>query len=211
VPDENGGGQMAALTADLYKWKQRARDLKAENERLQAQVTQVTQERDQAYEDNNVLVDELEDVEGQLNADPDGLRAKIEELEGDLWGTKTRSTFDKLAKKAGVREDALDDLWKLLGVQRDPENELTEDALGKRVAEAVKARAFLLQSAPEAGSGAAGAATSRQAGPGAIAPRAPGPGAGRGAPDRASAASTAEEATASRFAATGRTDPFRIA
>jgi hypothetical protein len=202
----------AGLLADVVKWKAKAREYKVKAEAAESAVAAKDQRIKSLEGENATLAKGVEDAEAKAKHDPDGLRAEAERLRGELWNRDARSKFDKVAKDAKVRDDALDDLWSLVGLKRDPENELTDDAIKERVAEAVKARSYLVQSDPETGSGAAGAAQGRPgSGAGAIAPKPPGPGVGRGAPERASVGASVEGIIASKFADSGRSDPFRIA
>jgi hypothetical protein len=176
------GNNSQQLLADMLKWKQRYRETKAEVEKLTGQIKERDEKLAAMEADLDTFAQGFEELESQLQTDPDGLRARIGELEGELWTRDTRSTFDRLAKDAKVRDEARDDLWSVLGLSPDGETEITEEVIRERMGEAVKARAYMLQSEPETGNGAAGAAQGRSV-PGGLQSKPPGPGVGRGAPE----------------------------
>ena len=201
----------SALLADIYKWKNRAREVKAqldaltkERDALSAGITKITRERDDALEAAKVA------TQGQT---PDDKDRTIAGLKRDIWTRDTRSKFDKAARGANVRDDALDDLWSLLGIDPEKDTGIDDEALTGRLAEAVKARPYLLQPAPEMGGGAAVAAKGSITGTAntpAVPARPPGPGLGRGAPEGAPIPDT-RAALLAKHGIDGTANPFRIA
>src|SRR5690349_15152512 len=60
-------------------------------------------------------VDENDELKVKA-AEADTLKTKLDELGGKVRAGSFRAAFDRAAKAAGVREDALDDAWDLAKV-----------------------------------------------------------------------------------------------
>lgn len=204
MADENGN---TALLADVLKWKHRARELKSQNDTLSRRIETLEAESGKATKTLEAKVAELEQSLAKATAAPSEQAQRIKELEKELWTRDTRAKFEKVAKDAKVRDEALGDLWSLLGIDPEADAEITDESLSERVGEAVKARSYLLQSDPATGNGAA----VPQQGQLKPAPREPGPGLSRGAPERSTPDDPRAAAIARVQQATGQTNPFRVA
>lgn len=182
MPDENAAvSNNSSLQNDLYKWKQRARELKAQLETLTRERDELKATVAKQEEDLDVFAQGFEELENQVKATPDERAARIKELEKELWTRDTRAKFEKLANENKVRPEARDDLWELLKFDPEKDAELDDAGFTERVAAAVKAReSYLVQSDPATGNGAAAPQQGQPAKP---APREPGPGLSRGAPE----------------------------
>lgn len=77
---------------------------------LQHQLEVANRERDEFRDALEVVGDERDELSQQIAA-PDAQANRIKELEGQIRTGKHRDTFAALAKKTGVREEALADLF----------------------------------------------------------------------------------------------------
>lgn len=101
--------------------------LKAENERLKADLEATQQALEEslgAGEELQARIKELEPLENQLT-----------EAQGKLRGTMHRSHFDKEAAKLGIPEDLADDIWE--GVQRGGYKTDSDDVKADAIREAL--------------------------------------------------------------------------
>jgi hypothetical protein len=196
------------LLADVLKWKQRYREAKAQVETLTKANAELQAQKEEAEANFDALNALTDEYEAKINATPDEMAAKVKELEKELWTRDTRAKFEKVAKDAKVRDEALGDLWSLLGVDPEKDAEIDDAAIAERVGEAVKARSYLLQSDPATGNGAAVPQQGQTAKPEA---KPPGPGLSRGAPERGAVNDPRAAAIARVQQATGQANPFRVA
>jgi hypothetical protein len=88
--------------------------LKADNDRLNAQVAKLTSERDKAHGSHEASVKELAELKKQVG-DPEAHKARVAELEQKLRTVTHKAEFARLAKAANAHDDAIDDLFTLSG------------------------------------------------------------------------------------------------
>jgi hypothetical protein len=120
----------------------------------------------------------------KAEAAPSDLQAKVDELTGKLRGVNHRAAFDKLAKAANVRPEAVQDLYDLTKYAPDAD-EVDEAKITTLIGEAVQSRPYLLgeEKAPDGASTQPGAATN---GAVRLGNQAPPPGSALGTQDTAS-------------------------
>lgn len=174
---------------------------------LETRLAALTKEHETLAAALKTAAAERDDLKTKLEADPDGLRAKVLELEGQI---RTRAHRDAFGAAAGkfkgpngetVVPSAVDALWTLSGYK--PEGDQADEAkLLKAIGDAVASNPFCLQ-APD------GAKDKGTAPP--PAPRPPGPGLSRGAPETTTPPRDAKGQAEAAFAAIGRSNPYRIA
>lgn len=87
--------------------------VRAELERLTKENRELAAERDE-YRDAYRQLDEEHTELKAATVAPDAKDARIKELEGLIRTGKHRDTFAQLAKKAGIKEEALSDLFDLI-------------------------------------------------------------------------------------------------
>ena len=121
---------VARLGAQRRKWKEVAKKLTTERETEKAKVTELEKK-----------IAELEKSGGA---------AKIAELEAKLKETAHRTKFDELAKEAGVKAKALQDLWEKSGYK--PEGEAPDETKIKAAIESQRTeRDYLFEPAGDNG------------------------------------------------------------
>lgn len=146
------------------KARQHALEAKQHKEALAAAL-----EENKALKAANAKLQGDLDAAAKTSATPDEKDATIAKLQGEITAGKHRAVFAKAAKAAGVREDAIDDLYIALG--HKAEGEPDEKTIGELIAGAKTAKGWAWPSeAPK---------------PGETPPPAPKPvpGGGRGAPN----------------------------
>jgi hypothetical protein len=150
---------VARLATQRSKFRAVAKNLTTERDQLQAEVTKLKAE--------------------VLEAAKTGGAARIAELEGKLRDQSHRGKFNELAKAAGVKPNALDDLWERSGYKA--EGDLPDEAkIAAAIAKQKTDRDYLFNPATEAAEGLEG-----QEGPDTPPEPKPGPGRGQGGTKRA--------------------------
>lgn len=128
--------ESAARRVKLREYKQQ---LQAEREKyaaLEAQLEQITQERDE-------FAEAFQAADEQLNIQPDELRAEVERLQGELRTRDHRAVFEKVAAEARVRPDAIDDLYRISGYTPDSDTP-DPNHIKSIIEDQVSRRAYLL-------------------------------------------------------------------
>jgi hypothetical protein len=158
---------VARLATQRSKFRAAAKNLTTERDQLRAQVVKLEA--------------------AVLEAGKTGGAARIAELEGQLRDQSHRGKFDELARAAGVKPNALNDLWEKSGYKA--EGDLPDEAkITAAIAKQKTDRDYLFNPAGEAAEGLEG-----QEGPDTPPEPKPGPGRGQGGTQRA---------TGGQFAAT---------
>jgi chromosome segregation ATPase len=207
--------QIERLTADNLDLKNeakqrrlKAKDLQQQNEKLQQQIVELSEGYEALEKSSQAEVAELQQ---RSEAQPHELQAEVDRLKGELRTRDHKAAFAKKAKAENVREDAVDDLWKVSGYE--PEGDPDETRITEAIQGAVKVRPWLV-----AQQQAATSTTEKVNENGARVPTAtplttgarPGPGAGRGVPDTDRPQTLTSRIDAD-FAKTKRSNPGRIA
>jgi hypothetical protein len=141
--------------------------LKADNERLTGLVSTLTSERDKHKADLAAAK--------AAGADHESHKKRADELEVKYRGLLHRQEFAKVAKAAGAREEALDDLYTLSGYSPE-KDEVDPKAFDAIVTELKASKAYAFEAPAAEGTTRTSAAATN----GAPATK-PVPGAGRGA------------------------------
>lgn len=89
--------------------------------------------------DRKALRDEVATLKG--SGDASKLKSELDAAKAELRTTKHRRVFDEAAKKAKVKEGALDDLWNASGYKADAD-EPDAKAIEASIGELRKAKAF---------------------------------------------------------------------
>lgn len=197
-----------AISQDAYdRAVRQAIQRKQRIHELEAQLAKLTKDSETAAAALKTATAERDDFKAKLDADPDGLRAKVLQLEGQIRARTHRDAFQAAAGKfkgpngETVVPTAVDALWTLSGYK--PEGDQADEAvLLKTIGDAVASHPFCLQ-APE------GAKDKGPAPP--TAPKPPGPGLSRGVPETTPPPRDAKALAEAAFTAIGRTNPNRIA
>jgi hypothetical protein len=171
--------------------KDQVRQLRAENENLKADLQAIIAERDEFADALVSLGDSHEQLESQLNAAPDELQARINELEKEILTRDRTQEFNKLAKEKGIKDEHFEDAIKLLGWKPDGDDH-DPAKLGESI-DGLVGRFPLFKgeatpAVPAAGASQGGAQQTPR-----VAPRPPGPGAFRGGLPTVSARDTDAE------------------
>jgi len=161
------------LLSESIRRKERVRELLAKLAAAEETITGLTTERDEYAEALDAIATERDDLQTQLNTQPDELRAKVEELTGQIRGQKHHEKFKALAT-GKVNPEAIDTAWGLLGWTPDAD-EVDEPRMTAAIDDLVGRHAVLKIPANPNGEGGNGVAKTQQQ------PRAAGPGTGRGA------------------------------
>ncbi len=114
--------------------------LKADNDRLNAQVAKLTSERDKAHSSHEASTKELADFK-KLVGDPEAHKARVTELEQKLRTVTHKGEFRKLAEDAGAKREAIDDLFQLSGYN-PTKDEIDPKALNDLLGELKKSKAY---------------------------------------------------------------------
>jgi hypothetical protein len=147
--------------------------LATQRSKFRAAAKSLTTERDQLRAENTKLRAEV------AEAGKTGGAARIAELEGQLRNQGHRAKFDALARAAGVKPNAMDDLWERSGYKA--EGDLPDEAkIAAAIAEQRTKREYLFNASTEAAEGAEGLE-----GPDTPPEPKPGPGRGQGGTQRA--------------------------
>ena len=130
-------GENKKLSAEAAKRRQRGKE-------LQEALDAVTAERDELAAGFDALDAEHAEFK-ERSAQPESEKdQRIAELENQLRTRDHKETFRELAKKANVREDALNDLWDLSGYKAETD-QADEATLGELIAAKLKGRDYLLK------------------------------------------------------------------
>lgn len=162
--------QIGRLNAESAKRRVKAREFKNERDEIRL-------ERDELKKQVDELARERDLYRQKLESDPEELRRDVERLRSELRDRDHKDTFQKVATKAGVRPEAIDDLWRLSGYKAETDEPNVEQ-MTELVESAKSARSYLFQQPADAGKGD-DARRQGEAHP----VRAPGPGMSRGVPD----------------------------
>ena len=146
--------------------------LRAEAKDRRIKAKTVTAERDELKAQLGTLTTDRDTWKGKAEAAPGDKDRRIAELEGTIRTRDHKDAFNRLAKDAGVRTDAVDDLWNLSGYKADTD-QVDEARINQLIGEARTGRAYLFSTAGE--TPAAGSGEPKK-------PLSPPPGSGRGAP-----------------------------
>jgi hypothetical protein len=146
--------------------------LRAEAKDRRIKARTVTAERDELKTQLGTLTTERDTWKGKAEAAPGDKDRRIAELEGTIRTRDHKEAFHRLAKAAGVREEALADLWSLSDYKADTDT-VDEARINQLIGEARTGRPYLFSTAGETP-----AADSRES----KKPLSPPPGSGRGAP-----------------------------
>jgi septal ring factor EnvC (AmiA/AmiB activator) len=199
--------RLTAENSDLKnEAKQRrlqAREYKQQNEKLAEGYQALEQQIAELQQTSEAEVAELRQ---RSEAEPHELQAEVDRLRGEIRTHAHKAAFAKQAKTHGVREEAVDDLWKVSGYE--PEGDPDDARITETIQGAVKVRPWLVQqqSPTEKVNGAERSATAAPVGSGAR----PGPGMGRGVPDTDRPQTLTSRIDAD-FSQTKRSNPGRIA
>jgi hypothetical protein len=162
-------GTIARLALGQKKWR--------------TQATKLVEERNTARAEATQLKADL--VEAQKHA---GAAAELAALKVTVKNNLHRGAFDKLAKEAGAKDKALDDLWERSGYKADGDVPDAK-AMTKAIEAQREARDYLFEEAgTEADPAAGGPDTPPE--PEQLEPARPGPGRGQGGTKRSSGSQT---------------------
>jgi hypothetical protein len=199
-------GENNDLKSEAKQRRLQAKELRTQNEKLAEGYNALEQ---QIAELQQASQAEIAELQQRSEAQPHELQAEVDRLKGELRTRDHKQAFHKAAKASNVREDAVDDLWKVSGYE--PEGDPDETRITEAIQGAVKVRPWLVaqqqqQSTTEKVNGAERSATATPLTTGAR----PGPGAGRGVPDTDRPQTLTSRIDAD-FAKTKRSNPGRIA
>lgn len=107
-------------------------------QKLRALVVRHKAEREQLIEGLQGAVDENEELKGKLG-ELEKVSAERDELKGKFKAGEFRKAFDAAAKKAGVKDDMLDDAWELSKVDTKADKP-DEKAIGQGLKEFLEKR-----------------------------------------------------------------------
>lgn len=199
--------RIASLEADNKKLSDEAAKRRHVAKELRSQLEAVMRERDEALDGFTALEEEHTALTERANAAPEAKDQRIADLEQTIRTMNHKESFSKAAKAAGVREDALGDLWDLSGYKAETD-QADEAKLSELITAKLKGRDYLLAPKVETTTAAADAAQPNQT-PTTVASAAittpaskPGPGAVRTTSDTsAPAVQTVQDRVARDFAA----------
>jgi hypothetical protein len=205
--------QIAKLEAENRKLSDEAAKRRHTAKELRAQNEALTKERDEATRSLEALTAENNTLKTNK---PDSEKDRIiADLQQQIRTTTHKETFREIAKKANVREDALNDLWDLSGYKAEGD-QADEAKLQELITAKLKGRDYLLKPV-ETTTAAADAAQPNATTNGAQAPittpaTRPGPGATRTTSDTSAPAALSVHQKIDRdFAAYSITgDPGRL-
>jgi hypothetical protein len=126
---------VARLATQRSKFRAAAKNLTTERDQLRAEVTKLKGE--------------------VLEAAKTGGAARIAELEGQLRDQSHRGKFNELAKAAGVKANALDDLWERSGYKAEGDQP-DEGKIASAIAKQKTDRDYLFEAATDPAEGAEG-------------------------------------------------------
>ena len=159
--------QIGRLNAEAAQRRQKARALRGERDTL-------ARERDELRAQLEALAAERDGFRQRLEAEPSALEQENQRLRSELRIRDHKEVFQRMATRASVRPEAVEDLWRLSGYQ--PEADRPDEAqLQGLVESAREGRPYLFQPPP------ADAGKSDRPAPAPTRP--PGPGLSRGVPD----------------------------
>ena len=127
--------ELGQVRAEARKYRVAKKGVSEENNSLKSEHEKVLQERDA--------------LKTRLDAAPSDLQKELDRMKGEIRTRDHRQAFEKIAKEAKVRPEALNDLWQLAGIKPETDT-VDEEGLSNLISEAVQARPYLLsQDAPE--------------------------------------------------------------
>src|SRR3954447_10292207 len=133
--------RISDLEGQLTRVNEEARKRRQARKKLQQDFDALASERD-------ALATERDRWKSALEAAPDEWRARHDDLARRVRERDHKDAFRRVAAGAGVRPDAVDDLYALSGYEAEGDR-ADEQAIGGLIGEAVKARPYLLQTAGE--------------------------------------------------------------
>ena len=133
MSDEPKDNSVSKLYAEIQKRKERHRGTIAE-------LTSVKLELEKSNSEKEAL---KKDLDGLKNS-PNDLKEKLEKAEKGLREMKHKGIFNKVANHLKVREDALEDVYKLSGYSPDAE-EPDEKSITEFLSKFVESKKFYLE------------------------------------------------------------------
>lgn len=130
-------------SAEAYDWRSKAGERKRQ---LAAREAELADLRKQV----EALTAERDDYKGRLTAQPNELRAQLDQAVGKLREIAHKGAFAAVAKSKGIDADRVDALYQLSGYQ--PEGDDPDEAtIGERIEATVAKHASLFQPPAAAG------------------------------------------------------------
>jgi chromosome segregation ATPase len=136
------------LHAEIARLTLEVRSLHEENKNHRLKRKKAVEELEGLKAQHDTVVKELEAAKTKVETNPDEWRDKYDQLNHKWRETNHKNVFDKVAKELKVREEAIDDLWKLSGYSPegdDPDHDRIRGVVG----EVVAAKPYLLAPEPE--------------------------------------------------------------
>jgi FtsZ-binding cell division protein ZapB len=131
--------RIAELQSELADTKSEAKKRRLEVKGLREELQKTQAELQEFAEGFEALDQEYNQFKAQAEAHPSELQARIDELTGQIRTRTHRDVFDRIARDAKLRPEAVEDAWKLSGYQAESD-EVDEAKLASLIGEVVKTR-----------------------------------------------------------------------